>query len=343
MSSEKKILFIVGASRSGTTMMSRILGRHSTVFSLNELHVFGDLITPNSLAEGLNRDQQKDLITSIFKREEHGIWQAQRPLEKPESVDSVLQRLANQEHVSKAEVFAESVRAIAGNKQCEHVAEQTPRNIFYASALLETYPQAHIVHMVRDPRAVLASQKSKWRRKFLGGDAIPFLEMLRMWLNYHPITLSKLWISANIQSSELQSNNRFHTIKFEALLEQPEHELTVLCSGIGIDFESNMLDIDHVGSSHQHNTAKASGVSNTTVESWRSSLSRAEHWVSEKLCGQTMKQFGYTSDYQGVFPIISMLLLLFRFPIHIFGVIALNFDRAMIQLKSLFKRSASKS
>ena len=37
------LVFIVGASRSGTTMLNRILGNHRAVAGLNELHYFGEL------------------------------------------------------------------------------------------------------------------------------------------------------------------------------------------------------------------------------------------------------------------------------------------------------------
>ena len=41
--------------------------------------------------------------------------------------------------------------------------DQTPRHVFYIGELIEMYPGAKFVHMVRDPRAVLLSQKRKWK------------------------------------------------------------------------------------------------------------------------------------------------------------------------------------
>ena len=42
----EKMLFVVGNSRSGTTMMGRILGNHPDVFTFGELHFFGQLWSP---------------------------------------------------------------------------------------------------------------------------------------------------------------------------------------------------------------------------------------------------------------------------------------------------------
>ncbi len=43
MSVLKNLVFVAGASRSGTTMLNRILGQHPSICAMNELHYFGDL------------------------------------------------------------------------------------------------------------------------------------------------------------------------------------------------------------------------------------------------------------------------------------------------------------
>jgi len=39
-----KKIFIVGNSRSGTTMLARILGNHDNVFTFHEIHFFEQLV-----------------------------------------------------------------------------------------------------------------------------------------------------------------------------------------------------------------------------------------------------------------------------------------------------------
>ena len=46
--SNPKQIFVVGSSRSGTTMMGRILGNHKDIFTFNELHFFGAIWTNTS-------------------------------------------------------------------------------------------------------------------------------------------------------------------------------------------------------------------------------------------------------------------------------------------------------
>jgi alcohol sulfotransferase len=41
--------------------------------------------------------------------------------------------------------------------------EQTPRNLFYLGEILEHFPEARVIHMVRDPRDVAVSQFFQWK------------------------------------------------------------------------------------------------------------------------------------------------------------------------------------
>ena len=75
MSSVKQI-FIVGSSRSGTTMMGRILGNHSDIFTFKELHFFGTIWTNNS-NQDLNRQEQIDLLSRLLCIQEDGLFNQQ--------------------------------------------------------------------------------------------------------------------------------------------------------------------------------------------------------------------------------------------------------------------------
>ena len=71
--SNTKQIFVVGSSRSGTTMMGRILGNHSDVFTFKELHFFGTIWTNNS-NQDLNRKKQIDLLSRLLCIQEDGLF-----------------------------------------------------------------------------------------------------------------------------------------------------------------------------------------------------------------------------------------------------------------------------
>lgn len=333
-----QMIFITGASRSGTTMLNRIFGRHSKIFGLNELHVFGDLVQPDRLSESLDRQKQREISETIILREQHNVYHASKKLENDGLLNLVCGRLASDS--TAAEVFIQTVDVLIEQTGKSIPCEQTPRNIFYAQNLLDAYPNAHIVHIVRDPRSVLASQKSKWRLKFLDGDHIPWLDIVRMWCNYHPVTLSKLWLEANRAANTLSEHSRFQSIKFEDLLTSPESVLSDLCAKIGLNYEDEMLDISHEGSSHQLNAGETRGISNSTQSSWKTSLSSAEIHLSQTLCADIKEQYGY-KDVDNSLSYIELVLIWCRFPVHIVGVALFNPRRAKIQLMSLLNKFKS--
>ena len=60
--SDTKQIFIVGSSRSGTTMLGRILAKNLEIFTFRELHFFGTLWTSNSNQESTKKDQIEFLL-----------------------------------------------------------------------------------------------------------------------------------------------------------------------------------------------------------------------------------------------------------------------------------------
>ena len=109
--------------------------------------------------------------------------------------------------------------------------------------------------MVRDNRDVLLSQKNKWKRKFLGAKKIPFLESIRSFVNYHPITTSLVWNSSLKITRGLKHKSNVYILKFEEFVLAPEQKLK-LCNFLKIDYQSIMLEIENIGSSNTNDTRK---------------------------------------------------------------------------------------
>ena len=103
--------------------------------------------------------------------------------------------------------------------------DHTPRNMRYASTLLELFPQAKMIHIVRDGRGVASS-------------VLP--------LDWGPNTIIKaaLWwlakIAHGLAVETLLEGHQIIRVKYEDLVCAPEETLRNLCAYLGIEYQAEM-------------------------------------------------------------------------------------------------------
>jgi tetratricopeptide (TPR) repeat protein len=112
-------IFIVGLPRTGTTLVERIIGSHSSVYAAGELNNFAECLT-TQVAEQKPRDRGDFIRLS-------------------RSIDSA--RLGRD--------YIGSTRPQTGH--CDRFIDKLPLNFLYCGLIHKAMPRAKIVHLVRDP------------------------------------------------------------------------------------------------------------------------------------------------------------------------------------------------
>lgn len=340
---DRKMIFVTGASRSGTTLLSHVLGNHSLVCSLPELHYFGDLWDPKDTAPLFDERRCRATVAALIARLEHGIFRARVNGDVLHRAEALLAGSAEIDHTPPG-IFAMLAERFAEDRGKSIPCEQTPRNIFYAQALLRMYPRARIVHIVRDPRAVMASQKKRWQRRRLATDrtALPVYAALRTWVNYHPYTMANLWLRASREARRMAAHPRVTTIRFEDLLRDPESTVRALCASLRLDYEPRMLEISQINSSHQSSVGGArKGFHPEAADSWKDTLSPQEQAIAERICGELMTHYGYGEISPPPRPAETRYALTYLF--HLAAVLAVNPKRAWIQFRAASRVNGMKS
>ena len=336
---QRQLIFITGASRSGTTLLSFVLRNNSEVFGLKELQYFGEAWDPRAGQRRFSRNQAVAAAAGIFARQELGMLAAGSSVVQLQAASDLIDKLGVAAS-DPAAVFAAAVHTLAAAAGKTIPCEQTPRNIFYARALLDIYPEAHIVHMIRDPRAVMASQKMRWRRRQLAANALaaPRFQALRAWANYHPYTVARLWKQATHAALALTAEPRVTLVRFEDLVQQPEATVRGLCDRLGLDYQAPMLDVGQVNSSHQSSAGGARrGLHATAIDRWREILTPTEVAITERGCGRLMRRFDYAHSTTGPVSLTSEFSQRLSYLVHLGGVLLVNPRRAYIQGKALLR------
>ena len=287
------IIFVVGNSRSGTTMMGRILGKHSLIFTFDELHFFGQLWSKEDENKNISKEDAKKLASKLLCIQRKG-YLANCKYEEFENEGKIIVESIKSEKLTSLNVFKAFLFYEANLHNKKIPCDQTPRNVLYLEEILKNIPNAKIINMIRDPRDVLLSQKNKWKRKFLGAKNIPLKESIRSWINYHPITISKLWNAAISAADKFKNNPNVLTIYFENLIQFPEENIKKICEFLEIEFEESMLKVPQIGSSTGKDKPNVLGIDKNKAGSWRKGgISNTEIYLLQKISGNLMKKHGY--------------------------------------------------
>jgi len=314
-------IFVVGNSRSGTTMMGKILHNHPLVHTFHELHFFEHLWTTADMGKVIDQQEAITLYARLLKNEYEGLVSHVDYKKYRDQAQVQIQSLPPP--ITRELVFKAFLENETRQDSKLIACEQTPRNILYAKEILQLFPECNIIAMVRDPRDVVLSQKGKWKRRFLGGKKHhPLSEAMRSWINYHSITMSKLWKHNYNLIRSIQDHPRVLVIKFENLVQAPKQEIEKICDFAGIDYQQHMLQVPQAGSSSSTDQSEL-GIKNTTGKWKNGGLRTSELFLCQLICKKEMEDAGYSiSDIRPslfslwaekiMFPVKLALSLLFN-------------------------------
>ncbi|MEL6501162.1 MAG: sulfotransferase [Cyanobacteria bacterium J06623_1] len=333
-------IFIVGNSRSGTTLMGSILGLNDEVFTFEELHFFGTLWSQSDRHKTLTPQEGEALAAKLLAIQDEDVISHKNPKLFLDEAQKVIAEIPGRSYTATDVLQAFlSYSAAKNNKTIP--CEQTPRNVLYIGELLELYPHCHIINMVRDPRDVLLSQKYKWKIRFLGASNIPYREAIRAWTNYHAITISKLWNVAINNAAKQRNSDRLITIRFEDLITQPETIIRQVCDFTGLEFTPTMLQVSQSEggvSSHKKIAPDAKGIDSSATGKWkRGGLSKTEIYLCQQMTQENMQQHKYTIEAIAANPIRVVLSWLFL-PVKLALAVLFNLQRMKNIVEEIKKR-----
>jgi sulfotransferase family protein len=292
-------IFVVGPSRSGTGLVRHLLNRHSRLWLTGETHYFDDL---RLRMKGRERfpliAADRETCESYFLALARGAYRVDVGSNESRIAREELRELADSVGVGSDAYFEAFCRLNAKTHEKADWGEKTPRHVFRIDEILEAYPRARVIALVRDPRAVVVSYRDLHARPMASPEREELLaeERKRAKRSYHVLLASLLWraaVRATLNAVAKHGPERVRLQRFEDLVQAPEQTLSDLGGWLGIPFEETMLDVNVVSSSHRLDREE-SGISSEPAERWRSKLDRSEIVAIESCAGRLMREVGYT-------------------------------------------------
>lgn len=271
---EKRLLLIVGAPRSGTTWLHMLLTRSPAVASAFETHLFSGYMRSNF--ERWRRWAAEDHVMGLHRLIDEAAY------------------------FGLLREFAASVLAkVAENKPgASYILEKTPAHVAFAEDILALFPDAFFIHLIRDPRAVVASLLAASRGWASDISGIGVAEACEIWVrsvqNGQRIA-SLTGGYAEVQYEDLLRDGPaalqrvFECIGNPVSLSQCE-EFVAQCSfeavrprsGEGQDLAIPKLPSDFFRRGKS--------------DSWRQDLTATQIALTEALTGPVMRPLGYPAD-----------------------------------------------
>jgi LPS sulfotransferase NodH len=265
-SSSERHIIMGGAPRSGTTVLRKVLDRHPQVCCGAETKI---------------------LVPAAMNL----AWLAQSyaiPL-------SELERMRREAPSQAAfvDAFARRVRADAGKARW---AEKTPQNIRNLEWILARFPEASVIHIIRDGRDAVCSMRQHPDWRWQGGTWRK--ELVARSIGWY----ARRWLDDTAAGMAWRGDPRYVEVRYEDLVADPRAVLHAICDGIGVSADLEWLaqlalPADRPGQTERPRQTERpdyeGAVSGASVGRWREDLSAVEQREVERLCGPRLRELGY--------------------------------------------------
>lgn len=289
-------VFIVGAARSGTTLLRNLLCAHSRILISHETHYM-----KLAHAWGAAGREAPENFAAFFEALTRHLQPRAFCVDMNRCRDLIEESGARDFRTA----FAALLAADAEQSGKMRAGEKTPGHEQYLDRLLTWFPDAAVIFVRRDPRACVASAlEAPWVREQTAPRRIsaPFMRRLRL---LHVAMKAEEWMESWRAEQRFRSDPRVFVVAYESLVRTPELELQSICSFLGEPWEPAMMSNTAALNADPrrkdmrwrdwvlaHQQRAASPISAASLERWRSALRPRELAVVEALCSDALAAVG---------------------------------------------------
>ena len=240
-------VFFVGAPKSGTTFLFSLFDNHPATVSLLETGLFG-----LKLWDGMTEGEFERQFAKYLK-----YWStAENPSSANLDIEAVTQRaMALRREFPGRSLHRICLEAIlegaieqvdvARYQGLTHFVEKTPRHYNTIEELFRAYPNARVVHVVRDPRDNYLALKRWMRRKNE--------------LDFHPLAFLRDRVLSGLSQARINAEKygpQYKIVFYEDLLVHQDRLIRPICDWIELPWDDCLMEPSMQGLPYGGNSGK---------------------------------------------------------------------------------------
>jgi len=215
----KKVIFIVGVGRSGTSLLQSILNAHTEIAFLPETQFFRKYV-----AAAKYRKNEGEIAAAAFEE----ILKTDEAFQRADIEAQDLMSNVDRTNFKTTDAYKTLLGLYLKKKNKNIIGDKDPRNIDYLPQLHRHFPEAKIIHIYRDPRdVVLSKTKAAWSAHR------PFWQ--------HTL-IGQYQLARGRRLGKQLYGKQFFELQYEQLISEPEQVLQNLTTFLAVDYESDMMN-----------------------------------------------------------------------------------------------------
>ena len=272
-------VFIVGRGRSGTTLLQNIIDSNENAVLARESKIIIHLKNKYFGVEKFDEQTIDELIADLYKDNFFNFfWE----VDQEKLTKELKSYPTNQLTFSiVCKIIYLHYTSFFNKKSIKIIGDKNPAYAVFIPELLEVFPDAKFIHLVRDYRDNVVSNSKAFGEKSFG------------YLAYGWLIFNK-----KIEEANYKYPNKFYTLRYEDLVSSPKEKAIEICDFLNLEFSNEMLsffsrmnDLPITLPKNHLNLLKP--INTSQVGKYKNELNNNQIELIDFICGDFAEKYDY--------------------------------------------------
>jgi sulfotransferase family protein len=307
-------IFVMGLPRTGSTLLENIIGRSPGVLELAEVLYLSPwrrdfrYFLRTRVGDPWRDENLRKMVEIIFSEHDPipgitgSFWRMGggiKAIGESALKERVLDSLKASDR-SLASILRILLKEITLFNDCRKCSVAFPVYISHLGTLLEWFPDARVIHIARDPRAIAISKTNDPGGTALYNQKYPYLKFFIRKAMIAFVIVQYIWASR--VHAKFRDQPNYLLVKYEDFIMDPEATVKRVCEFAKIGYNPEMLEQSH----DRAQRSSISGEVRTKADAraalkWMNVITPFEKFLVTFLCKRGMARFGFDPDSHPVY------------------------------------------